>query len=130
MSPHGSCQEGLEARIFWAALWVLFLVFVGELGGGRAWPSGPSGLKMGVACDIGKLVADQTRKNIIRQVCRAKHFDKFRLVWFSDECPLDNLDLCRLDDVACRNIEIHGPVIITEKFKIKVLSMGTCINDV
>ena len=96
-----------------------FLVF-GLLGGfrrGREWPSGPSGLKMGVACDIGKLVADQTRKNIVRQVCRAKNFDKFRLVWFFDgECPLlDSFELCRLDDVACRNIEMHGPVIITEK---------------
>ena len=93
-----------------------FLVF-GLLGGfrrGREWPRGPSGLKMGVACDIGKLVADQTRKNIVRQVCRAKNFDKFRLVWFfDDECPLlDGFELCRLDDVACRNIEMQGPVII------------------
>ena len=111
----------MEARIFWAALWtVTFLVFgLGGFRRGREWPSGPSGLKMGVACDIGKLVADQTRKNIVRQVCRAKNFDKFRLVWFFDECPLlDSLDVCRLDDVACRNIEMHGPVIITEKFKI------------
>ena len=103
------------------------------MGGGRAWPSGPSGLKMGVACDIGKLVADQTRKNIIRQVCRAKNFDKFRLVWFfdDDECPLDFNDVCRLDDVDCCNMEIHGPVIITEKFKImyKVLSKNHKLSN-
>ena len=49
---------------------------------------------------------------------RPEGADKFRLVWFFDECPLDILDVCRLDDVACRNIEMHGPVIITEKFKI------------